>query len=204
MAKPVIGLIGGIGAGKSAVAAAFARRGGVVLGGDEIAHQALRDPEVRGRIVERWGADLLDDKEEIQRRKLGAIVFADPKELRALEALVHPWVKERIAREVARLQADAAAAFVVLDAAVMLEAGWNHVCDRLVFVDAPRSQRVQRVAARGWSEEEMKRREAAQLPLTEKAARADYVLNNSTTLEHLQRQVDHLLRQWLRPAASET
>jgi dephospho-CoA kinase len=201
--KLVIGLIGAIGGGKSAAAAALARRGGLVLGGDEIAHLALRDPEVRRRVVERWGPGVLGDDGEVQRRKLGAIVFADRKELKALEALVHPWVKGRIREEIARAQADPSAAFVVLDAAVMLEAGWHDVCDRLVFVDAPREQRVRRVAGRGWSEEELARREAAQLPLTEKAARADHVLDNSRSLEHLERQVDDLLRRWLRPADRE-
>src|SRR5579883_3248104 len=84
---PVIGLIGGIGSGKSRIAAALAQRGARIISGDELGHQALRQPAIRERILQRWGAELLDEHGEIQRRRLGAIVFRDPAELRALEAL---------------------------------------------------------------------------------------------------------------------
>src|SRR5947209_13299897 len=137
--KPVIGLVGGIGSGKSAVAAAFARRGGVVIDADPIGHRALEDPEILGRVRELWGERVLDGAGEVDRKKLGAIVFASPVERAKLEHLVHDWIGERIREEIARVGADPAAAFVVLDAAVMLEAGWNKVCDRLVYVHAPRA-----------------------------------------------------------------
>src|SRR4051794_41100098 len=96
----VIGLIGGIGSGKSRVAAEFARRGAKVISGDELGHEALRQPEILDRIVRRWGRDLLNEKGEVDRRRLGAIVFADVKELRLLEALVHPWIGKRLREEV--------------------------------------------------------------------------------------------------------
>jgi dephospho-CoA kinase len=196
-AKPVIGLVGGIGSGKSQVAAAFARRGGRIVAGDELAHAALRQPELRQRIVARWGPEILDAHGEVQRRRLGAIVFADAVERRALEEVLHPWIKQRIREEVAAARADPAVRFVVLDAAVMLEAGWDGVCDRLVYIDAPRAVRQDRLAAqRGWTSQEADDRERAQLPLTEKAGRADHVLDNATTLDHLERQVDHLLDLW--------
>jgi dephospho-CoA kinase len=195
--KPVIGLLGGIGSGKSRVAEVFARHGARVIDADRVGHDALRDPEVRRRIVERWGAGLLDDKGEIVRRRLGQIVFADDNERRALEAIVHPWIGRRVREEVDAAQAQADSGFVLLDAAVMLEAGWNNACDKLVFVDAPRAVRLERVARqRGWTETEVQARERAQLPLTAKAARADHVLDNSGTLEDLERQVDDLLRIW--------
>jgi dephospho-CoA kinase len=201
MAKPVIGLIGGIGAGKSAAAAEFARRGGKVISADAAAHDALRDPAVRDAIVKRWGRDLLDDRGEVVRGKLGAIVFADAAQRRELEALTHPWIQRRVREEIAAAQADPSVRFVVLDAAIMLEAGWSAVCDRLVFVDAPREVRVERVKRqRGWTAEELAARERAQLALTEKAAQADHTLNNSAGLPHLSRQVDDLLRAWGLPA----
>src|SRR6266496_904490 len=95
--KPVIGLIGGIGSGKSRVAAEFARRGARVIAGDQLGHEALRQPDVKARIVERWGPGVLDTSGEVERRKVAAIVFADPAELRALEAIVFPWIERRIA-----------------------------------------------------------------------------------------------------------
>ena len=192
----VIGLIGGIGSGKSRVAQLFARHGARIIRGDELAHEALRQPEIREQVVRRWGADLLDDRGEIQRRKLAAIVFGNQKELRVLEGMVHPWVKHAIAAEVDRLRADPTVPLIVLDAAVMLEAGWNGVCDRLVFVEAPREARLQRIAARGWTEKDLQQREAAQMPLTEKATRADHVLDNSASLDELGRKVDDLVRHW--------
>ena len=199
MAKgpPVIGLVGGIGAGKSRVAEAFARRGARVVSGDALAHEALRQPEVKEQVVRRWGARMLDDKGEVQRRLLAAVVFADPEELKALEAMVHPWIKTRIRAEVDAARADALVRLIVLDAAVMLEAGWHDVCDRLVFIDAPRDARRRRVAEqRGWKAEDLEAREAAQLPLTAKAAHADHTIDNSASLEHLERQVDELVRRW--------
>lgn len=195
--KMVIGLIGGIGSGKSQVAAAFARRGGCIIAGDQLGQAALRDPDIRARVAQRWGADVLDEHGEINRRRLAAIVFADPAELKALEALTHPWIRGRIQADIEAARRDPAVPLIVLDAAIMLEAGWNEVCDRLVYIEAPRGLRLERVARqRGWSEKEVAAREQAQLPLTAKANRADHVIENSATLDHLDRQVDDLLHLW--------
>jgi dephospho-CoA kinase len=195
--KLVVGLLGGIGSGKSQVAAAFAARGARVIGADELAHAALRQPEVRRKVAQRWGEELLDEQGEIQRRRLGAIVFADPAERRTLEAMVHPWIRERLQAEVQKARAEEGVRLIVLDAAIMVEAGWSALCDRLVYVDAPHELRLARVAQqRGWTEEEMLARESAQLPLTEKRVRADHVLDNSASPAHLQRQVDDLLQLW--------
>ena len=127
LAKPVIGLIGGIGSGKSLVAATFARRGARVISGDELGHEA---PAAAGdpcrSVVQRWGPEVLDEQGRIDRRRLGAIVFADPSERRALEAMVFPWIERRIREEIddARKRTGQVR-LIVLDAAVMLEAGWN-------------------------------------------------------------------------------
>jgi dephospho-CoA kinase len=201
-AKPVIGLIGGIGSGKSRVSAGLARLGGRVINADELGHQALRQPEIRQRIVQRWGSGLLDEKGEIVRRRLGAIVFGNATERKALESLVHPWIGHAIQSEVVRAQVDPAVRFVVLDAAVMLEAGWNNVCDLLIFIDSPRPLRLQRLLQqRGWTAEEVQSRENAQMPLTEKAARADHVLDNSGSLQQLDSQIEQLVRQLERRTA---
>jgi dephospho-CoA kinase len=201
--KPVVGLVGGIGSGKSQVAAAFAARGALVISGDDLAHAALREPEVRDAVVARWGAGLLGEDGQIQRRRLGAIVFADPEERRALEGLVHPWIKRRIREEMDAAQADPAYRLVILDAAVMLEAGWNDICDRIVFVEAPRELRLRRVSEqRGWTAAELEARERAQLPLTSKAARADHKLENAGSLDRLGLQVDGLLEEWGLPTTN--
>ena len=199
MAKPVIGLIGGIGSGKSTVAEAFARRGAKVIVGDALGHEALRQPEIKAKLVERWGPEVLDADGEVNRRRVAGIVFAKtPRardELRALESLVFPWIERRAREEIAAARDDPAFRLVVLDAAVMLEAGWDRVCDRLVYVHAPREVRLGRLAAgRGWSAKDVEEREAAQLSLTEKATRADDAVDNSGSPGEVQRQVDDLLR----------
>src|SRR5947209_7335955 len=96
----VIGLIGGIGSGKSRVADEFARRGARVLSGDALAHEALRQPEIRQQVVNRWGPGVLAETGEVNRRRLAGIVFKDARELKALEALVHPYIGRRLREEV--------------------------------------------------------------------------------------------------------
>jgi dephospho-CoA kinase len=195
--KPVVGLVGGIGSGKSQVAALLQEKGGRVIAGDDLGHEALRQPVIRDRVADRWDKGVLDDNGEINRRRLAAIVFADAGERRALEVIVHPWIKQRMRDLVEQAQADPKVRFVVVDAAILLEAGWNDLCDRLVFVDAPAEIRRQRIARqRGWTAAEVDAREQAQLPLTTKAVRADYTLHNAASLESLQRQVDDLLQVW--------
>jgi dephospho-CoA kinase len=192
--RPVIGLVGGIGSGKSRVSAALARHGGLVISGDAVGHEALTDPALKERIVARWGPDMLGPNGQIDRAKLGAVVFADPAARRELEAIVQPWIGERLRAEIEKAQADPAVSFVVLDAAVMLEAGWGAAVDLLIYVHAPRAVRLARAdEQRGWSAAEVAARERAQLPLTEKAARADVAVDNSGPPEQLEPQLDRVL-----------
>src|SRR4051812_7656142 len=118
MGKPIIGLIGGMGSGKSTVAAAFARRGGRLISGDQLGHEALRQPEVHDQLVRRWGLDVLDADGQVSRPKVAARVFADNAQRRALEAMVFPWIERRFREEIARANADPQVVFVVLDAAI--------------------------------------------------------------------------------------
>src|SRR5262245_31768828 len=195
--KLVIGLVGGMGSGKSRVAAALARRGARVVDGDALAHEALRQPAVRDKVASRWGPGVLDGRGEVQRRKLGAIVFGDPAERKALEEMVHPYLEGRLRSEVEGALADPSVPFVVVDAAIMLEAGWAGACDKLIFVDAPEEVRYRRLAEqRNWTAQEVQAREGAQLPLTWKRARADHVLDNSAGPENLERQIESLAHLW--------
>jgi dephospho-CoA kinase len=192
-----VGLIGGMGAGKSLVAAAFARRGARVISGDQLGHESLRQPPIKAALVQRWGPVILDEHGEVNRRRVGAIVFADADERRALESLVFPWIVRRFREEQQAAQTDPNVTLVVLDAAILLEAGWNTWCDWLVYVHAPREVRLQRLAeGRGWSAKEVVVRERAQMALTDKVSRADYALDNSGPPEETARQVDRLLGQW--------
>jgi dephospho-CoA kinase len=195
--KFVLGLLGGIGSGKSAVAAELVKRGGWLVNADLLGHEALQQADLKQRIIAHFGQGILDDAGEIHRKKLGAKVFADPSELRALEAIVFPFIGDRIREEIAQAGRRDGVRFIVLDAAVMLEAGWNGACDKLIFVDAPRTARIARAQRqRGWSEAELAAREALQMPLDEKRRRADAVIDNSGPPEALTEQVAGLLRRW--------
>ncbi len=195
--KPVIGLLGGIGGGKSAVAAELAKYGGCVINADQLGHEGLRQPNIKDQVVARFGPDIIAADGAIDRKKLGAKVFADVNELRALEAIVFPFIGRRIREEIDQARRLDDVRFIVLDAAVMLEAGWNDVCDKLIFVDAPRTVRLERVRKkRAWSDADLQAREKLQMPLDEKRRRADAVLDNATTLEAVGPQVTALLQQW--------
>lgn len=197
MAKPIIGVVGGIGSGKSLVAAKLARHGACLIEGDKLGHEALRQPDIKAQVTARWGRDLLDENGEIQRRRLGRIVFADVPELRALESIVFPYIGRRIVAEIERAQKDPQVRFIVLDAAVLMEAGWDKNCDRLVFVAAPRETRLERLrATRGWSEEEFAERERMQWPLDVKQARAQATVVNAGACEQVTKQVERLVIEW--------
>jgi len=148
-------------------------------------------------VTARWGSDLLRGDGEIDRRKLGAIVFADANERRALEAIQFPYIGDRVREEIAKAAAAPGVYFVVLDAAVLLEAGWRAMCDRIVFVDAPREVRLARLQAnRNWTAAELASREASQMPLEEKRQAADVVLLNAGSVEALTGEVNDLVRLW--------
>jgi dephospho-CoA kinase len=195
--KLVVGLIGGIGSGKSCVAEAFVRRDARVVSGDEAGHEALRRPEVIAWAAQRWGPAVLDDQGSVVRSKVAGIVFGDPEELKALEGVVFPHIRARLKQQLDEGARDPAVRLLILDAAVLLEAGWNELCDRIVYVHAPRDVRLDRLARqRGWTEKEVAARERAQLPLAEKASRADDAVDNTGSPEQTDRQVDALWRRW--------
>jgi dephospho-CoA kinase len=194
--KLVIGLLGGMGCGKSRVAAEFARQGARVVNADQFGHEALRQPAIRDALVKRWGREILDESGEIVRGRVARIVFADETKRQTLETLVHPYIGQRIREEIDAAQADPSVRLVVLDAAIMLETGWDAMCDRLVYVHAPRDARLRRLAdQRGWNAKEVDARENAQLSLTQKATRAHGAIDNSGSPEALARQVADLLGQ---------
>jgi len=196
--KPVLGLVGGIGAGKSTVADALARHGGRIVAGDPLGHEALEQPDILARVAEIWGErGILTPDGKVDRKKFGRIVFPSPVERSRLEHLVHPYIEQRIREEIDKAVADPAVKFVVLDAAIMLEAGWDGVCDKLIYVDAPRSVRLERVQRqRKWTDQDLANREAVQMPPEKKKERADAVVDNGGRVEATVAQVDELVKCW--------
>lgn len=194
MSKPVLGLIGAIGAGKSAAAAHLTRHGGALIDADRIGHEVLDDPAIRERVRARWPSVARPDG-RLDRRAIAAIVFADADERRALEEIVYPEITRRCRVLIAEAQAAPDVRFIVLDAAVMLEAGWT-LADKLLYIDAPRPMRLARVAARGWSDDDLAQREAAQWPAAVKKQRAHAVIDNAGTLPELHAALDRQLTEW--------
>jgi dephospho-CoA kinase len=197
----VIGLVGGIGAGKSTAAAALAHLGCAVIDGDAIGHQLLAEPTVRRRLRERWGKGIFRPDGAVDRARLGAIVFADTDERQALEGILHPLIRRRITDAVGRAQVDPAVPAAVVDAAVLLEAGWDDLCTHLVFIDADEPTRARRAtAARGWDPATWSAREESQISLDKKRRRCHYAVANSSNVPHLNEQIRDIFREIFRTA----
>lgn len=184
----VIGLVGGIGAGKSAVAGILANLGCLVIDSDKDAKAALDRPEVRDRLVRWWGSRVLDASGRVDRKVVAQIVFSDPTQRTRLEEVVHPLVKARRADLIERAAAECRPG-VVIDAPLLFEAASDRECDIVMFVDAPLQLRQARVSSRGWDVAELNRREQAQLPLDEKRRRSHVIVMNDSDLQVLEQRV---------------
>lgn len=196
--KPVIGIVGGIGAGKTAVTQAFDRLGCRVISADDINQQVLLRKDVIDKLVSWWGATILTREGAIDRRKVADIVFADQEQRRRLESLTHPLIElERVAI-ISRSIKDQAVKAIVLDSPLLLECNLDRHCHAVVFVDADEDVRLRRLArSRGWSAAELKRREQQQMPLDQKRARSRFFIDNNGPADALHSQVENVLNQVL-------
>jgi dephospho-CoA kinase len=181
---PVIGVVGGIGSGKSFFAQTLAKRKNVaIVDADVVGHRLLLRPEIRQRIRERFGDEVVATDGSIQRRSLAKMVFGNsPEQIQSkadLEAIVHPPLAAELHQQIADARAAGCVDAIILDAAILLEAGWRDFCDAVVMIEVPFETRLQRVqTTRNWCEADLHAREASQLPLDQKRAAADYVLVN--------------------------
>ncbi len=181
--------------GKAAVARQFADLGAAILDADQAGHEALRLPQVEAAAKRRWGNVVFGLDGRIDRARLARTVFAPGPEGRQersfLEQLTHPEIARRLKHQAEEL-AVRGTAFAVLDAALLLEAGWDQMCERVVFVEAPRAIRLARAMKRGWSEEDFTAREGAQDSLDHKRSRADVIIDNSDSHQRTQAQVEQV------------
>lgn len=195
----VVGLIGGIASGKSRVAEDLVARGAGSLNADRIAHEVLREPEIKAAARRRWGPGIFDSEGEIQRSQLAGIVFGDDEqamqERAYLESLVHPRVRQRMEEKLANWRSAGDCPLALIDAPLLLEAKLDRICDEVWFIDAPTEVRCQRARARGWSEEEFFAREQAQQTLDLKRRRADRIILNGEDWKATQAQLSTLWQQ---------
>jgi len=190
-----VGLTGSIGSGKSSVAKRLRELGAAVLDADALAREATDDAEVLDAIARALGRELVVDG-ALDRAATARRVFADADARKQLSAIVHPWVRRAMAsRRRALEQAEPPPAVIVEDIPLLYENGLEEGFDAVVVVDAPLELRVRRVAARsGLEPDEVRARDAAQMPLADKVARADYVVDNAGTAAELETRVDALWR----------
>ena len=189
----LLGIIGGIGSGKSTASALFRQFGATVISADDIGHQVLLLPDIKEAVRRRWGSVVFGEDGEIDRRKLAEVVFADGNELVYLKSLTHPLIAEEVHRQ-REEHKQSGVPFCLLDAPLLLESGWASMVDQIFFVSAPAEERWGRVKSRGWSEAEWKQRESAQLSVEEKVRQAHIVLDNSGDTDHLRTQVETIIQ----------
>jgi dephospho-CoA kinase len=183
-----IGLTGGIAAGKSTALAAFERLGAATISSDAVVHELLDTEPLLGRLTERWGADVAPDG-RVDRARIGEIVFADPEQLSWLESQVHPLVGERIGAFLVSLPAGTEVA--VVEVPLLFESGMEGVFDTTVAVVTSDDVRRARAESRGHAL--VGERDARQLEQSEKAERAEHVIENDGTTEQLEQALSALV-----------
>jgi len=188
------GLTGGAGSGKSSAAAMFAELGARVIDADRVAHEVIRSPHpAYHEIVHEFGFEILDADGEIDRKRHAAIVFANPEKLKILNAIVHPRVMERIERLAEGFLLADPKAIVMVDAALLYEAGFADRFRKIIVAWSRPEQQIERLMARmNLTREQAELRIAAQWPAEEKRRRADYVIDCSGDLETTRQQVERI------------
>jgi len=195
----VIGLTGGVGCGKTAVAEVFASNGALIISGDETGHDVVdRDKSLKRKLARRFGEDILISG-GIDRRKLASRAFADPGGTRQLNELVHPALVRELTRRVSAARGNSRLPAVVVDAALLVEWGMKVPVNILVAVWASRANRRRWMKKRGWNDRDITNRMRAQLPFVSLAAVADFILRNDGDMASLGRKAQRLWQKLFDP-----
>lgn len=189
----VIGLTGGIGTGKTEVSRILAALGAEIINADILGHQAYEpQTETWRQVVEAFGESILSETGEVDRRKLGPIVFADERALRRLNAIVHPRIRQMIVDRLDKLGAKDLGA-VVVEAALFIEAGWTPLADEMWVTSAPEETVIERLRTRtGLDENAIRARIDSQMPQQERLKHADVIIENEGSLDTLRERVKRL------------
>lgn len=191
--KPIIGILGGIGSGKSTVASELGKLGCKVIDADKIGHKALGKKDVRQKIIGLFGKGILGPSGRINRRKLSDIVFADADKLLSLNRMIHPVILKRTDELIKRYSRQNQVKAIVLDMPLLIEVGWAKRCDKLIFVGCRRRLRVDRAKKMGFDKNQIKIREKFQISLDNKVDIADNLIDNNSDFTALVRQVSDTL-----------
>jgi dephospho-CoA kinase len=196
-----LGLTGGIASGKTTVAAMLREMGFAVLDADSLAHKLTEPGQAAyDEVVREFGASILGADARVDRAKLAAIVFADPAKLARLNAIVHPRVETAVHQQFAEWSRNGARDAAFVEAALLVEAGYHKNLDGLVVTWCRPEQQLERLRARGFSDEDARRRIAAQLPIDEKLRYATEKIDCSGSLEDTRTQAAALAAKLRRPS----
>lgn len=190
----VVGLIGGIGSGKSEASALLASMGAAIIDADKVGH-AIYEPDTLGfrAVVAAFGEDVVGEDGTIDRKRLGARVFSEAGQLERLNAIVHPLIRDEIDRRLKTLRAQGDVPVAVVEAAILLEAGWRSLVDEVWTVTAsPDTVRRRLAESRGLSPDEVDARVAKQMPDEERRAAADVAIDNDGARDGLERRLEEL------------
>jgi dephospho-CoA kinase len=189
----VIGLTGGIGTGKSEAARILQELGAVIINADQVGHQAYTPhSEIWQEVVKAFGEDILQPNGQIDRKKLGRIVFSDPEEIARLNRIMHPRMAKAVAERIKELE-EQGVTVVVVEAAILFEAEWDSLVDEVWSTDSLEEVVVERLHARnGLSEEEVRKRIGAQMSAKERRRRSDVVIDNSGDVDDLESTIQSL------------
>jgi dephospho-CoA kinase len=196
----VIGLTGGIASGKSVVSRMLAERGALVIDADKVGHEAYaKGSDCYRAVIDAFGADIVAPDGEIDRKALGGKVFGDPAQRKRLEGIVWPWMRSTMDGRLQKLREERVPV-VVLEAAVLIEADWIPIVDQVWLVTVPPEMARERIMSRNaLTAEQAEQRIAAQLTNDERAEHAHVIIDNSGTLEDLER---HVTAEWEKLAAA--
>ncbi len=188
--KPIIGILGGIGSGKSTVAAEFAKLGCKVIDADKIARELLLYKKaVKEKVVGLFGRTILNSAGKIDREKLAEVVFADADKLSLINEIIHPLVLQRAQELIKQYDCQKQVKAIVLDMPLLVEVGWDKRCDKLIFVDCEQELRLDRAKKLGFDKNQVKIRENFQISLDNKANLVDYTVENNSDFSVLAKQV---------------
>ena len=193
--KPIIGLLGGIGSGKSTVAAELSKLGCSIIDADKIAHGLLNRRGIKKQLVAVFNNTILDSSGKIERKKVANLAFADAKKLSSLNKIIHPLVLKRVEKLIEQYNRQTQVKAIVLDMPLLVEIGWAKRCDKLIFVDCDRKLRVDRAKKMGYNDNQIKIRENFQISVDSKAEIADNVVYNNSGFRALTRQVTDIFSQ---------
>jgi dephospho-CoA kinase len=199
----LIGLTGGIAAGKSTVAKRWVEHGAIEIDADQVAREVVEPGTVGlNSIVEHFGADVLTASGELDRKELARQIFSDSGKRELLNSMLHPLIRQRTKLQLAELPTDS---IVVYNVPLLVEASVDHPFDLVVTVEAPEEEQIRRlVQTRGLTESEARNRIAAQAKPIERAARADRILNSNQDINLLLRDADALWRDILKLSTSKS